>query len=91
MGGGAHNTLLCQMAAEATGLEVIAGPAEATVMGNLGIQALATGELKTASDIRTLVRNSTALRIYKPRIAEVWSKRFGEYLKFEEQSKILFK
>ncbi len=91
VGGGAHNSVLCRMAADATGLEVIAGPAEATVMGNLGIQALAGGELKSPSDIRTLIRNSTPLMVYKPRLTSVWSKQFEEYLKIVKQSKTLSK
>jgi len=68
------------MAADATGLQVVAGPAEATVMGNLGIQALATGELKKTSDIRTMVRNSAVLTVYQPRNTPIWEKKFGDYL-----------
>ena len=74
-GGGSRNALLCQMTADATGLEVIAGPAEAAITGNLGLQALATGRLRTPDDIRTMARNSFALRLYKPRERDAWNRQ----------------
>ena len=79
VGGGARNRLLCQMAADATGLEVIAGPAEATAAGNLATQALATRQLRTVDDIRELVRNSFALKTYQPRAEGLWDKHFDLY------------
>ncbi len=79
IGGGAHNTLLCQMAADATGLEVIAGPTEATAAGNLGIQALATGELAKPSDIQTLMQNSFKLVTYTPQQTAEWDRHFDVY------------
>ncbi len=86
VGGGARNRLLCQMAADATGLEVIAGPAEATVAGNLAVQALATGQLHTAADIRELVRNSFSLKTYRPRAKESWDANFDRYREIVEKS-----
>jgi len=81
VGGGSRNRLLCQMTADATGLEVLAGPAEATVVGNLAIQALAVGHLRNAAAIRALVRRSFVLRVFKPRSADVWSKPFARYMR----------
>lgn len=51
VGGGSRNKMLCQMAADATRLEVVAGPAEATAVGNLATQALATGRLQDADHV----------------------------------------
>jgi len=79
VGGGSRNRLLCQMAADATGLEVIAGPAEATVVGNLASQALATRQLQTVTDIRELVRESFDLKTYRPRATGLWDKHFHRY------------
>jgi rhamnulokinase len=66
VGGGAQNKLLCQWTADATGCRVVAGPAEATALGNLLIQARAMGDLPKDTSIRDVVRSSTALRTYTP-------------------------
>ncbi len=62
VGGGARNALLCRLTADATGLPVVAGPAEGTAMGNLLTQALATGALDGGlGAVREVVRASTEL------------------------------
>ena len=66
VGGGSRNELLCQWTADATGRRVVAGPAEATALGNLLIQARAMGELSDGTSIRDVVRTSTTLRTYEP-------------------------
>jgi rhamnulokinase len=67
VGGGIHNGLLNQLTADATGRPVIAGPAEATAIGNILIQALALGRIDSARDIRHIVENSFPTRAYAPR------------------------
>ena len=66
IGGGAHNTLLCQLTADATGLPVVAGPAEATAVGNILVQAMATGLVASPAEIRAIIRRSFELRTYAP-------------------------
>jgi len=66
MGGGSRNELLCQWTADATGRRVVAGPAEATALGNLLIQARVTGELPAGTTIRDVVRTDTSLRSHEP-------------------------
>lgn len=67
VGGGSRNDLLCQLTADATGLPVVAGPAEATAIGNLLTQALATGALTGGlAAVRDVVRASTALTRWEP-------------------------
>ena len=70
VGGGSRNELLCQLTADATGLPVIAGPAEATALGNVLVQARALGAAPDSLDgLRALIRNSPAvagLRRYRP-------------------------
>lgn len=71
VGGGARNALLNQLTAAATGLPVVAGPYEATAVGNLLVQALALGELDSPAEIRQVVRDSFELQRYEPRESEV--------------------
>jgi rhamnulokinase len=67
VGGGCHNRLLNQMTAEATGLPVVAGPSEATALGNLAVQARAVGALPgSLMDLRQVVRSSSHLDTYHP-------------------------
>jgi rhamnulokinase len=75
VGGGARNTLLNQMTADACQRRVVAGPAEATVLGNLLMQARAMGELGSLAEIREVVRQSSELLEYlpEPSSAAKWS------------------
>ncbi|HOK90986.1 MAG TPA: FGGY-family carbohydrate kinase, partial [Candidatus Hydrogenedentes bacterium] len=72
IGGGTQNQLLCQMTADACGIEVITGPVEATAMGNIGVQAMATGALDSLEDLRAMVSASTPMARYEPRDTEAW-------------------
>jgi rhamnulokinase/L-fuculokinase len=67
IGGGSRDALLCQMAADTCGISVQAGPAEATVLGNLAVQLLAQGELADLAQIRALAAASGDGAIYAPR------------------------
>jgi rhamnulokinase len=66
VGGGSRSELLNQLTADATGLTVVAGPVEATAIGNVLIQMLALGQLKSAAELRGLVEKSFPTQIFKP-------------------------
>jgi rhamnulokinase len=68
VGGGAHNALLCTLTADVLGRPVVAGPVEATALGNVVVQARATGELSSLADMRALARASANPRTYEPRV-----------------------
>ncbi|MGH2885515.1 MAG: FGGY-family carbohydrate kinase, partial [Solirubrobacteraceae bacterium] len=72
VGGGAHNELLCAWTASAAERPVLAGPAEATLVGNLLIQALALGELGSVADAREVVRRSFVTPRYEPTGEAEW-------------------
>jgi rhamnulokinase len=67
VGGGGRNELLNQLAANATGRTVIAGPAEATAAGNIVVQAIGAGIISGAGEAREIVRRSFPLAVYQPR------------------------
>jgi rhamnulokinase len=69
IGGGARNRLLCQLAADLTGREVLAGPVEATALGNILTQARAAGELGSLADMRAVARASIESLTYEPAIS----------------------
>jgi len=66
VGGGAQNRLLNQMTANATGLPVIAGPVEATLIGNALVQFITLGEISDISQARQIVANMAELERYEP-------------------------
>jgi rhamnulokinase len=72
VGGGAQNTLLCQLTADATGLPVLAGPVEATALGNFLVQARADGVVKDLEHLRSLVRETQQVIRYNPRPSADW-------------------
>jgi rhamnulokinase len=80
VGGGSLNTLLCQLAADTTALRVVAGPSEATICGNVLVQAMARGAVGSAQEIRDVVRKSSVLVEYKPREAGPSQERYRQYL-----------
>lgn len=65
VGGGSKNDLLCRLTAQACARRVVAGPAEATALGNLLIQAYAMGDLPDGLTIRDVARRSTRLKVYE--------------------------
>jgi rhamnulokinase len=67
VGGGSRNALLCQLTADACGLPVVAGPVEATALGNVLVQARAFGVVKDLAEMRGLVAATQHLRRYEPR------------------------
>jgi rhamnulokinase len=72
VGGGSRNELLCRLTADAAELPVVAGPAEATTIGNLLVQAIALGELSSLEEGRKVVRASFRAQRYEPRVSEAW-------------------
>jgi rhamnulokinase len=67
VGGGVRNALLCQLTADLTGLPVLAGPEEATALGNVLMQARALGEVGSLAEMRELVSRSASVVRYEPR------------------------
>jgi rhamnulokinase len=75
VGGGVQNRLLCQMVADATNRPVVAGPVEATAIGNLLVQHVARDGMVDLRTVRSVVRDSFELAHYEPRDAARWDAR----------------
>jgi rhamnulokinase len=76
IGGGARNRLLCELTADVTGRPVLAGPVEATALGNVIVQARAAGCIGSLAEMRAVAAASATLDIYEPRDASADFDRF---------------
>ncbi len=83
VGGGSQNALLNQFAADATGKTVLAGPAEATAIGNLLLQAVTLGHLGSLADLRQTVRASFPVQTFEPRDADAWEEPYARFRHLE--------
>ena len=82
VGGGSNNRLLNQLTADATGRRVLAGPVEATALGNIAIQILATGGAASLREVRAIVERSFPTEVFDPLETDKWdqqAERFEQY------------
>lgn len=79
VGGGSQSVLLNQFAANATGRTVLAGPVEATAIGNVLIQAITGGQLASLADLRAAVRASFPIQEFKPATDAAWTDAIGRF------------
>jgi len=73
VGGGTQNKLLCQMTADACDRQVIAGPIEATAIGNIMMQAVAAGDVASVAEARRVIRESFPVEVYDPAPSADWN------------------
>jgi rhamnulokinase len=81
IGGGANNEMLNQFTADALGIPVLAGPAEATAIGNILMQAKALQVVDSLKDIRQVVRNSFDVKTYVPSAVQEWNQAWEKFKK----------
>jgi rhamnulokinase len=83
VGGGSRNRLLNQFTADATGRAVVAGPVEASALGNIAMQMVATKAVASLSEARRIIEHSFPIERFEPVAPEAWNthyRRFHEYL-----------
>lgn len=80
VGGGTKNQLLCQFTADAIGLPVVAGPIEATALGNIALQGLAMGEFASLDEARQLIRSSCDVVSYEPKDRHGWDEAYEKFI-----------
>ena len=79
IGGGARSDLLCQMAADATGRQVVAGPFEATALGNAVVQLITLGELENVAQARATLARLPELVRYAPQNTAAWDEAYERF------------
>jgi rhamnulokinase len=80
VGGGTKNRQLCQAAADACHRRVLAGPVEATAIGNLMMQAVAAGDVASLAEAREVIRGSFAVDEYEPQNPAAWDEAYQRFL-----------
>ena len=84
VGGGSRNRLLSRFAADSMDRQVYAGPAEATAIGNLLVQAMAMGRVRDLNHIRKIVRSSSDILEYEPGDTQVWDEAYNKFTELME-------
>ncbi len=79
VGGGTQNRQLCQATADACQRRVVAGPVEATAIGNVIVQAVAAGAVGSISEAREVVCESFPVETYEPRESGAWGDAAGRF------------
>lgn len=80
IGGGAKNQLLNQFTANAIGMSVMAGPSEATAIGNIMMQAKAMGVVGSLADMRALIRQAVTPEVFQPQDTAAWDAAYARFL-----------
>ncbi|HEY6388057.1 MAG TPA: rhamnulokinase family protein [Candidatus Acidoferrum sp.] len=86
VGGGSRIDLLNQFTADAIGRRVLAGPVEATALGNLAMQMVATGAVASLSEARDLISTSFPPRVFEPKDTDRWGEAFERFQSFSTNS-----
>lgn len=79
VGGGSRNSVLNQFVADATGRTVVAGPAEATAIGNVLVQAMGSGLITSHAHAREVVRNSFEVKHFEPQNSAGWEQAYARF------------
>ena len=79
VGGGSRIELLNQFTADATGRRVLAGPVEATALGNLAMQMVATGVVTSLGEARDIISTSFPTRVFEPKNSDRWNEVFERF------------
>lgn len=82
LGGGVKDRMMCQFTADSTNKKVIAGPIEATAVGNILMQLTALGEINSIAEARQVVRNSFHTEEYSPKNNNDWNQAYDRFVKF---------
>ncbi len=85
VGGGIQNELLCRFTADSLGKKVITGPVEGAAIGNILMQAKASGQISTLAQARKILHNSVETKVFEPHDTSVWDAQYRKYLQQNKQ------
>lgn len=88
IGGGIQSKLLCQMTANASGRMVVAGPVEATALGNIAVQLMSLGLIKDVKEARKIIKNSETTHEYMPQDRVKWNTEYEKFYYQLEKAKV---
>ncbi len=80
VGGGTNASILCQMTASACNTSVSAGPVEATALGNVAVQFMASGDISGIKEARSIIRDSFDIKTYAPEDTALWDAAYERFL-----------
>ena len=86
VGGGSRNRLLNQFTADATGRTVVAGPVEATALGNIAMQMLATGAVSSLDEARRIIEHSFPVERFEPLATDAWDEQYPRFQEYVEMT-----
>lgn len=84
IGGGSQNRLLNQMTADSIGIPVVAGPAEATAIGNVMLQAKGIGLVESLQEMRDIIRQSVDIEVFYPNNTEAWNEAYQKFISYSK-------
>ncbi len=88
IGGGTRAEILCQMIANATAQKVVAGPIEASALGNVAVQLMTSGAIEDIAEARQIIRRSTKPKTYYPKDTTAWQHAYQHYLTILQEEAI---
>lgn len=80
LGGGTKDSFICQMTANSLGIPVVAGPTEATALGNIILQLIALGDIKNIDEGRVFIKEQESVKKYSPTEIENWKNAYEKFL-----------
>ena len=81
MGGGTKDGFLCELASQSLGIPVIAGPIEATALGNIVLQLIALGEIENIDEGRRIIAHSEKVKTYNEEHTSEWDEAYIRFCK----------
>lgn len=82
IGGGSQNKLLNQLTANSIGIPVVAGPSEATAIGNVMMQAKGVGIINSLAEMRAVIKDSVEIEVFEPQESQLWSEVYDRFITY---------